>query len=135
MGMTKSRRLAVSTPAAKPPLRRLFWALGRLPGGKALKATDLAREFEVNVRTAYRDLDFLRDDWRVPLEYDRPQGTYRLTEPIGSPPPARHPQPGRAARHLLRREGRAPVPRHAVRSGPDQRVREDAGAAAGRGPG
>jgi predicted DNA-binding transcriptional regulator YafY len=26
---------------------------------------------EVNVRTAYRDLDFLRDEWRVPLEFDR----------------------------------------------------------------
>ena len=33
------------------------------------------------MRTAYRDLDFLRDDWRVPLEFDRSQGTYRLTEP------------------------------------------------------
>jgi hypothetical protein len=32
------------------------------------------------VRTAYRDLDFLRDDWRVPLEFDRAQSTYRLTE-------------------------------------------------------
>ena len=25
----------------------------------------------MNVRTAYRDLDFLRDEWRVPLEFDR----------------------------------------------------------------
>ena len=64
-----------------PQLRRLLWAVGRLRSGRPLKATDLASEFEVNVRTAYRDLDFLRDDWRVPLEFDRPKGTYRLTEP------------------------------------------------------
>jgi predicted DNA-binding transcriptional regulator YafY len=64
-----------------PQLRRLLWAVGRLRSGRPLKATDLAAEFEVNVRTAYRDLDFLRDDWRVPLEFDRPHGTYRLTEP------------------------------------------------------
>jgi predicted DNA-binding transcriptional regulator YafY len=40
----------------------------------------------VAIRTAYRDLDFLRDEWRVPLEYDRHQGTYRLTDPIGALP-------------------------------------------------
>ena len=38
------------------------------------------------VRTAYRDLDFLRDEWRVPLEYDHHQGTYLLTEPVASLP-------------------------------------------------
>jgi predicted DNA-binding transcriptional regulator YafY len=63
-----------------------MWALNRLRTGRAIRATDLAQEFEVSVRTAYRDFDFLRDEWRVPLEYDRPQETYRLTEPIGSLP-------------------------------------------------
>ena len=55
--------------------------------GRPLKATDVAAEFEVNVRTAYRDLDFLRDDWRVPLEFDRAKGSYLLTEPMTSLPP------------------------------------------------
>jgi proteasome accessory factor B len=71
----------------KPPIRRLHWALGRLRSNKPLKATDLAEEFEVTVRTAYRDLDFMRDQWRVPLEFDRSQGTYRLTEPLAELPP------------------------------------------------
>jgi len=70
----------------RPQLRRLMWAMQRLRSGKVLRATDVAREFEVNVRTVYRDLDFLRDECRVPIEYDRPQGTYRLTEPVGSLP-------------------------------------------------
>lgn len=39
-----------------------------------------------DVRTAYRDLDFLRDEWRVPGEFDRPQGN-RLTEPTTALPP------------------------------------------------
>ena len=68
--------------ATKPLLQRLYWALGRLRSNKPLKAKDIAEEFEVNVRTAYRDLDFLRDRWRVPIEYDRTQATYRLTEPM-----------------------------------------------------
>jgi predicted DNA-binding transcriptional regulator YafY len=58
-----------------------MWALARLRSGRSLKATDLAREFEVHVRTAYRDIDFLRDEWRVPLEFDRSRGSYYLTEP------------------------------------------------------
>jgi predicted DNA-binding transcriptional regulator YafY len=88
--MPPARRRAairpVRTLATRPPLRRLMWAFHRLRGGKPLRATDVAREFEVNVRTAYRDLDFLRDEWRVPLEYDRHQGTYRLTEPVAPLP-------------------------------------------------
>ena len=77
-GNAASTARAIST---LPQLRRLLWAVGRLRAGRPLKATDLASEFEVNVRTAYRDLDFLRDDWRAPLEFDRAQATYRLTEP------------------------------------------------------
>jgi hypothetical protein len=64
----------------------LNWALGRLRTGRPLRATDLAREFEVSVRTAYRELDFLRDDWRVPLEYDHHKGTYWLTELVAALP-------------------------------------------------
>ncbi len=69
-----------------PQLRRLWWALTRLRTGQPLKATDLASEFEVDVRTAYRDIDFLRDEWRIPLEFDRAKGTYLLTEPLAELP-------------------------------------------------
>lgn len=62
-------------------VRRAAWALGQLKSGKPLKATLVARQFEVSLRTAYRDLDFLRDDWHVPLEFDRQGGTFRLSEP------------------------------------------------------
>jgi predicted DNA-binding transcriptional regulator YafY len=68
-------------------LRRITWAVGRLRSGSILKATDLAREFEISLRTAYRDLDFLRDEWRIPLEFDRRRGTFFLTEPTAFLPP------------------------------------------------
>src|SRR5438477_8118851 len=81
---------SVSTPSATVVsvelVRRLFWTLDRLKSGKPLRASDLTRELEVSMRTAYRDLDLLRDDWHVALEYDRHQGTYRLTGPVGSLP-------------------------------------------------
>ncbi len=74
------------TPATRPPLRRMLWAVQRLQTGRPLRATDLAREFEVSVRTAYRDLDFLRDEWHARVEYDHHKGTYWLTEPLAPLP-------------------------------------------------
>jgi predicted DNA-binding transcriptional regulator YafY len=74
------------TPGTRPPLRRMLWAVERLQSGRPLKAKDLAQEFEVSVRTAYRDLDFLRDEWRAHVEYDHHKGTYRLTEPLATLP-------------------------------------------------
>ena len=62
-------------------LRRAVWVLARLRSGEPVKATLLARQFEMSVRTAYRDLDFLRDEWRVPVQFDRSRGTFYLTEP------------------------------------------------------
>lgn len=73
-------------PLTRPPLRRIFWALGRLSAGRSLKATDVAREFEVGLRTAYRDFDFIRDSWSLPLDYDRRSQTYRFTSPTASLP-------------------------------------------------
>lgn len=58
----------------------MVWTLAQLRSGRRLKAGDLAREFEIGVRTAYRDLDFLRDQLRMPLEYDREGNTWRLTD-------------------------------------------------------
>jgi predicted DNA-binding transcriptional regulator YafY len=65
----------------------MLWTLGQLRAGRALKATDLAARFEVGVRTAYRDFDFLRDEMRAPLEYDRARGSWSLTEPTAPLPP------------------------------------------------
>ena len=73
-------------PATRPPIRRLLWTIGRLRSGRPLKATDVAEQFGVAVRTAYRDLDFLRDQCQAPLEYDRHEQSYVLTEPTYSLP-------------------------------------------------
>lgn len=68
-------------PAGRGLLRRAAWAVARLRAAQPLRACDVASRFEVSLRTAYRDLDFLRDEWRLPLAFDRAQGTFRLTEP------------------------------------------------------
>jgi predicted DNA-binding transcriptional regulator YafY len=58
-----------------------MWAMARLREGGPLKAGDLAKRFEISERTAYRDLDYLRDELRVPMEFDRQRRTFYLTEP------------------------------------------------------
>ena len=85
--MIRRGRSALRLPSTRPPMRRVFWTLGQLRAGRPLKATDIARTFEIGLRTAYRDLDFIRDFFAVPFEYDRPAGTYRLTSPTAPLPP------------------------------------------------
>ena len=48
---------------------RLYWALGKLRDG-VLSTRSISSRFGVSLRTAYRDLDFLRDSWRVDMEYE-----------------------------------------------------------------
>lgn len=60
---------------------RALWMLSRLKAGQPLKAALVAQRFEVSVRTAHRDFDYLRDDMHVPFELDRRAQTFKLTEP------------------------------------------------------
>ena len=82
---TPARRFRAATvrrvPVTRPPVRRFLWALSRLRAGHALTAADLAREFEVDVRTAHRDLAFLRDQLGAPVEFDRRRSSYILSDP------------------------------------------------------
>jgi predicted DNA-binding transcriptional regulator YafY len=57
-----------------------------LSGGKQVAASELARRFEVSLRTIYRDVDRLLE-LGVPVEADRgAQGGYRLAEGYLQPP-------------------------------------------------
>jgi predicted DNA-binding transcriptional regulator YafY len=68
-------------PTTRPPVRRLMWTMGRLKLGAPFKAADLAQEFEISQRTAFRDLSFLVDQCRAPVEFDHRRQSYVLTEP------------------------------------------------------
>ena len=68
-------------PSRRPPQLRTYWILGRLRDGRSFTAKDVAGAFEITDRTAYRDLVFLRDQLNVPLHFERPKRTWRLTEP------------------------------------------------------
>lgn len=55
--------------------------------GKPPNSTDFMTEFGVSRRTVARDLDFLRDEERVPLAYDEARHGFRLTDESYTLPP------------------------------------------------
>jgi predicted DNA-binding transcriptional regulator YafY len=57
-----------------------FWFHGRIKAEKYPNARHLAEEFEINVRTAQRDIDFMRDRLAAPLFFDRSRHGYRYTD-------------------------------------------------------
>lgn len=67
---------------------RLYWALGKLRDG-LLSTRGLASRFGVSLRTAYRDVDFLRDSWHVEMDYDATRRGFVLQGDVPHLPPAR----------------------------------------------
>lgn len=64
-----------ATKSTRPPLER-FWQIehilrsGRTESGDPPNCAAIARELDVNPKTIQRDLDFMRDRFSAPIEYD-----------------------------------------------------------------
>jgi predicted DNA-binding transcriptional regulator YafY len=66
--------------------RRLFEIHRLVSEGAYPNCRSLADRFEVTQRTAERDIERLRDQFRVPIEYDRHRRGYYYTGPVDLPP-------------------------------------------------
>jgi predicted DNA-binding transcriptional regulator YafY len=64
--------------AARPPLRRIQTIDHHVRSGDP-NAETLAAELEVNPRTIQRDIEFMRDQLRAPLDFCRQHNGYRYT--------------------------------------------------------
>ena len=54
--------------------------------GSYPNCTDFTRAFHASRPTALRDLDFLRDEWGAPIEYDASRKGYYLSDPTWTVP-------------------------------------------------
>jgi len=63
-------------------LNRIKKIMEWLQEGKYPNCTTIARELRVSKKTAMRDLDVLRNDWRVAMAYDEIKHGYHLTENV-----------------------------------------------------
>ena len=72
--------------ASRPPLRRIMAIDQMIRSGEYPNATTAARQLEVHPRTIHRDLEFLRDSLRMPLEFSRATtATITRSKPVSCP--------------------------------------------------
>lgn len=63
-----------------PPIRRLIYIDEAIRENKYPNCTTIAREFEVERKTIQRDIDFMRDQLKAPIEFDPKRNGYCYTE-------------------------------------------------------
>jgi proteasome accessory factor B len=66
--------------SSRPPLARIMAIDQALRAGTWPNATTLAGQLEVTARTIRRDITYLRDQLRAPVEFDPVRNGYRYTE-------------------------------------------------------
>jgi predicted DNA-binding transcriptional regulator YafY len=66
----------------RPPLERMKRIFGWLQDGKYPNCRSIAKDLEVSHKTAVRDIDFMRDSWELPIEYDKQRFGFYFTKPV-----------------------------------------------------
>lgn len=67
-------------PRNKHPMLRLLWFDQQLRAQKFPTARQFAERFEVTARTAYRDVEYFKEQLRLPISYDPKRGGYYYSE-------------------------------------------------------
>lgn len=71
---------------ARPPLARMLRIHDQLRAGALPTCASIARELGVSQKTVQRDVDFMRDQLGLPIEYDAPRHGYRYGVEVSSFP-------------------------------------------------
>lgn len=66
----------------RPPFDRMMKIFGLLQEGKHPNRSTLAADFGVSAKTMGRDLDFMRDRWELPIEFDHDRNGFHFTRPV-----------------------------------------------------
>lgn len=83
MKRTRKKSAAKSTGrASRPPLLRMMRLHDALRSGDFPNCSVLARQFEVSYKTVQRDIDFMRDQLDLPIEYDASRQGFYYTEDV-----------------------------------------------------
>ena len=74
---------------SRPPLKRMEVIHTAIVSGRFPNSTSLAEELEVVPKTIKRDVEFMRDQLGLPIEYDARRYGYYYTRPVTQFPPMR----------------------------------------------
>jgi len=66
--------------AKKFSFERYLWFHAKLKAGRYPKLADLAGKFEISLRQAAREIDFMKNFFSAPIEYARERGGYHYSE-------------------------------------------------------
>lgn len=77
---TPSSAPSLRAPRTKNPMLRLLWFDQQLRARKYPTAKQFADRFEMTPRTAYRDVEYFKEQLRLPITYDPQQGGYCYSE-------------------------------------------------------
>ena len=86
MSHAKTIRLPKTRQFSRPPLVRMMRLHQKLTSGDFPNCRKLADELEVSAKTIQRDIDFMRDQLGLPIEYDQLNFGFIYTEPVTSFP-------------------------------------------------
>ena len=84
---TRARGLAISGPRSRtlhsrPPLNRFQEIFHAIKTGRYPNRTQLARSIEVTTKTIQRDLDYMRYQLNLPIEFDYARGGYYFSKTV-----------------------------------------------------
>jgi len=71
---------------SRPPLERMMEIHESVKRSNFPNATTLATKLEVSTKTIHRDIQFMRDRWGLPIEFDAAYNGFRYTHPVESFP-------------------------------------------------
>lgn len=80
------RRRSPAARSSRPPYARMMKIHELLAAGKFPNCTTMADVFEVSYKTVQRDIDFMRDQLLLPIDYDSGNHGFHYTKPVGSFP-------------------------------------------------
>lgn len=72
--------------SSRPPMARMMRIHDLIKDSGYPNCTSLSVEFEVSCKTVMRDLDFMRDQLRLPIEYDALHRGFYYTKPVSAFP-------------------------------------------------
>jgi predicted DNA-binding transcriptional regulator YafY len=70
----------------RPPLERMMRIHQQIVSGAYPNTTTIARDLEVSLKTAQRDVEFMRDRMELPIEYSAAHRGYHYTEEVSAFP-------------------------------------------------
>ena len=71
---------------SRPPLERMMEIHESVKRGNYPNASTLAQKMEVSPKTIHRDIQFMRDRWNLPIEYDPSCNGFKYTRTVDSLP-------------------------------------------------